>query len=148
MNQLMRPKRLLLLAILLLPTGIGGCTAGLNYNPNDKDSAQFNHLVLLDLSDPAQVSRLQADCDRLLSPIEVVRDYACGEPFDTGRGASVDSDYSLGMLVTFDSLDDYSAYLKDPRHLELIKNWKPQLSSIRLFDFESESESESASKDK
>ena len=39
---------------------------------------------------------------------------------------AVDSDYDVGFYVGFDTDEAYKAYLDHPRHLDLVKKWKPR----------------------
>lgn len=99
------------------------------------DPGRINHVVLITLADPSDAWELKGDCDRLLRPIPSVRTYACGGHFDFGR-ATVNSDYTVGILVSFEDPEGYRAYLKNPEHVQLVEKWKPRWSSAILYDIE------------
>lgn len=95
--------------------------------------ALLQHVVLVSLQDPADAAALEADCNRLLPPIESVRTWWIGTPVDTGR-AAVDGEYEVGLCVGFDSLEGLADYQSDPRHLELVDLWRPRATRFRIFD--------------
>lgn len=95
--------------------------------------ALIHHVVLVELGGPEEAAELIADCDRLLPGIPQVRTYWRGTPFDMGRDA-VRRDYSVGIGLAFASQADYEAYLADPRHQELVAEWRPRWRSLRIFD--------------
>ena len=96
--------------------------------------ARLQHVVLVDLADDADIPAMRADSDRVLPTIPEVRRYVCGTPVDTGR-ANVSKDYDLGILVEFDSLDDYRAYVDNPAHQQLVKTWRPKWKRSYIVDF-------------
>lgn len=77
---------------------------------------------------------MRADSDRLLPTIPTVKGYVCGAPVDIGR-ANVAKDYDLGIIVQFDSVADYKAYLEHPVHQELVKTWRPKWKRSYIVDF-------------
>lgn len=111
----------------------GGAASGRSPVELGDRAVLIHHVVLVDLEDPAAAAELIADCDRLLPAIPAVRDYWRGTHFGIGR-PSVQSDYSVGLGVTFASRADYEAYLVDPRHEELVAKWRPRWRSARIFD--------------
>ena len=97
-------------------------------------SARLQHVVLVELADKADLAAMRADSDRLIPRIAAVRTYACGTPVDIGRG-NVARYYDLGLVVTFDSVEDYRAYLADPLHEELVAKWRPRWRRSYIVDF-------------
>ncbi|MFM1824020.1 MAG: Stress responsive Barrel Domain [Planctomycetota bacterium] len=97
-------------------------------------AARLQHVVLVELADKADLAAMRADSDRLIPRIATVRTYACGTPVDIGRG-NVARDYDLGLVVTFDSVEDYRAYLADPLHEELVAKWRPRWRRSYIVDF-------------
>ena len=95
--------------------------------------ALLQHVVLVSLQDPSDAASLEADCNRLLPPIESVRTWWIGTPVETGR-AAVDGEYEVGLCVGFDSLEGLADYQSDPRHLELVDLWRPRATRFRIFD--------------
>ena len=57
-----------------------------------------------------------------------------GRPVDTGR-PEVSADYDLAILVEFDSVDAYRAWLASPAHRDLVRTWKPRWSRATIVDF-------------
>lgn len=96
--------------------------------------APLQHVVLVELADAGDLAEMRADSDRLIPRIASVRSYACGTPVDIGRG-NVARDYDLGLVVTFDSVEDYRAYLADPLHEELVAKWRPRWRRAYIVDF-------------
>lgn len=95
---------------------------------------RLQHVVLVDLADDADIGPMRADSDRVLPSIPVVRRYVCGTPVEMGR-SNVAKDYDLGIIVEFDSLADYKAYLEHPAHVELVRTWKPKWGRSYIVDF-------------
>ena len=94
---------------------------------------QINHVVLFELKDPAEAEALQRDCAELLKPIPQVIYYACGPHVDVGR-TTIESDYTLGLIVSFENRSKYDAYLEAPGHVQLVEKWKPRFSGLTIYD--------------
>ena len=99
------------------------------------DPGLINHVVLITLENDQEGPELEQDCERLLRPIPSVKTYACGGHYEFGR-PTIKSDYTVGLLVSFDSAEGYRAYLEDPRHVELVEKWKPRWSGATIYDIE------------
>ena len=118
-----------LCTLVLLLGGLGACAA-----PSPpRRPAPILHLVWFQLHDPADAEGLLADCEDLLEPIPSVVCYAAGRHLDIGRD-NVDADYDLALLVGFDDVDGYQAYLTHPDHLLLIERWGERIESYRVQD--------------
>lgn len=91
------------------------------------------HPVYISLADPADAEELIADCDARLGDLPMVSAYACGRPLDTGR-PEVAADYDVALVVAFDSVEDYRAYLAHEDHVWLVRKWKPRSSAMRIHD--------------
>lgn len=124
------------LSAFVLSLALVGCAAPPGKAGTARTSAPptaIRHVVLIELADPAELPALVADCDAKLAGIPEVRSYWRGEPVDIGR-ANVDGNYTLGISVDFDSLDDYGRYLRHPAHEELVRTWKPKWKAARIYD--------------
>lgn len=97
-------------------------------------SVRIEHVVLIELLDPADAADLKADSDRLIPTIPEVRGYASGTPVDIGRG-NVSRDYHVGLIVRFDSIEDYKGYLAHPAHEQLVQKWRPRWRKAYIVDF-------------
>ncbi|MEY3143111.1 MAG: Stress responsive Barrel Domain [Planctomycetota bacterium] len=95
---------------------------------------RLQHVVLVELSDKSDIAAMKADSDLMLPRIPTVRGYVCGAPVDIGR-ATVAKDYDLGIVVQFDSVEDYQAYLVHPIHEELVSKWRPKWRRFYIVDF-------------
>lgn len=118
------------MAVVMLT--LGGCAH--KQAPRHFPSGTISHVVLITLDDPAGTEELIADSDRMLGTIPSVVDYTCGIHHETGRD-TVRSDYTVALIVTFDSDQGYSDYLVHPDHIELVKKWKPQATNLTIYDF-------------
>ena len=100
----------------------------------------LQHVVLIDLKDDASTAALVVDCDRLLPQIPAVATYWCGTPATAPEfnRLGVDSQYDVALCVGFKSAEDYRAYLIHEDHLELVENWKPHMSWIKIHDVQIE----------
>jgi hypothetical protein len=96
--------------------------------------APLQHVVLVDLADDSDIAAMKAASDAALPGIGTVKGYVCGSPVDIGR-PNVSKDYDLGIIVQFESIEDYKAYLADPVHTALVEAWKPKWRKAAIFDF-------------
>jgi hypothetical protein len=100
--------------------------------------ALINHPVFFTLIDEADADELIADCNERLARIPGIVSYYCGRPLDTGR-PTIDGNYTVGLFVGFDSLDDYAAYVDHPDHVWLVRKWLPRTQVLRVHDILDES---------
>jgi len=96
--------------------------------------AKLQHVVLVDLADDADIPAMRSASDAMLPRIPMVKGYVCGTPVDIGR-ANVSRDYDLGIIVQFDSIEDYKAYLEHPIHQDLVREWRPKWRKSYIVDF-------------
>jgi len=115
------------IVILGASLGLGGCAA------TPRSVAQISHVVFVELDDPSRGQAMLGDADRMLAGIPGVVSYSAGPHIDTGR-ASVKSDYDVGMVIGFDSPDDYAAYVVHPDHVAFVAKWKPEIQALRVYD--------------
>lgn len=97
-------------------------------------SAPINHFVFAKLKNPADADDLIADCDHELGGLPMIVAYSCGKPLDTGRGDRIDSNYDVGLYMSFASEADYTAYVEHPKHQALLAEWQPRWEWIRIQD--------------
>ncbi len=95
---------------------------------------RLQHIVLVDLEDDADIPRMRAESDRLLPTIPTVKGYVCGTHVETGR-ANVAHDYDLAIVVQFDSVEDYRAFLEHPVHQQLVREWRSKWRRSYIVDF-------------
>lgn len=96
--------------------------------------ARLQHVVLVDLADDADIPAMRAESDARLPSIPEVKGYVCGTPVDIGR-TNVATDYDLGIIVEFDSVEAYKSYLAHPTHQALVAAWKPKWKRSYIVDF-------------
>lgn len=125
----MRQQITRLSSVLALTLLMGGCAA--QHTPIDP--GKINHVVLFNLKDASMTTELMEDCDTHLKSIPAVRTYACGPHFEMGR-QNINSDYMLGLLVSFDDEAGYKAYLEHPGHVTLVEKWRPEFSNVTIYD--------------
>jgi hypothetical protein len=94
----------------------------------------IQHVVFITLKDPGEAAAMKADSDAVIPSIPQVRRYACGAHIDVGR-KNIRHDYSLGILMEFDSVEDYKAFQANPEHVALVEKWKPKWARSEMFDF-------------
>ena len=94
----------------------------------------LQHVVLVELDDPALAAAMTRDMQEAFERIPTLRRWEIGPHVDTGR-ATVQRWYTLGVLTQFDSVADYQAYLQDARHEALVQKWKPHWKRAEMFDF-------------
>lgn len=124
--------------ILFLATLAGCATAP--RSPFDPASGAgptaIRHVVLAKLVDPADAPELIAQLDRDLSGLPSITSYWRGTRVPSDR-PEVRDDFDVGMVVDFADTDAYRAYVNDPKHLALVKAWKPRSSSLLIYDIAS-----------
>ena len=96
--------------------------------------APINHVVLIDLEDPAYTQELLNDCEKYLAPIPSVITYWAGSPLDIGRGDAVGGNYDVGLCVGFTDVEGLREYGSDPGHVLLVDKWKNRWIKARIFD--------------
>jgi len=116
--------------LVLILLGPGACHSG---DSPPRQTAHINHIVFMKLKDPSQASLLMADCRSRLESIPSVRGAFTGQHGDFGRNG-VDDEYDVGFFVSFDTREQYMAYLQHPEHLGLVEEWKPRFEWIRIHD--------------
>ena len=125
----------MLCAASLVQSAISGCASSPRASSASRDMrAPIQHVVLVDLADDADVAAMRAASDAMLPKIPMVKGYVCGAPVDIGR-ANVHKDYDLGIIVQFDSVEEYKAYLEHPIHVELVQTWRPKWKKSFIVDF-------------
>jgi hypothetical protein len=125
----------MLCAVSLVFCASLGCAGSPRVEDSSRDmSAPLQHVVLVDLADDGDIAAMRAASDAMLPTIPMVKGYVCGAPVDIGR-ANVHKDYDLGIIVQFDSVADYKAYLEHPVHVELVQTWRPKWKKSFIVDF-------------
>ena len=127
------PQKMLLLAASTSACRIGCASGPADHAPRTM-AAPLQHVVVVDLTDDADIPAMRAASDALMATIPWVKGYVCGAPVDIGR-ANVATDYDLAIIVQFDSVEDYRRYLEDPRHLELVATWRSKWARSYIIDF-------------
>ena len=127
----MRSLRLPALAALAL--ALCGCTR-MHVKPAGGPERRIQHVVLVELDDPARASEMMQDMRDSFEAIPMLAGWQAGPKVDTGR-PQVQAWYTVGMVTEFDTVEDYRAYLEHPRHKALVEKWKPRWKRSEMFDF-------------
>ena len=124
------PRRMLAIAALgAVLVALGACAPGAKQH----GPGQINHVVLFELERPEDAAELQRDCESMLKPLPQVSYYACGAHVEVGR-PTVNGDYTLGLIVSFDDRRSYDEYLVAPEHVGLVEKWKPRFTKLTIYD--------------
>ena len=121
-----RPRIAALVGCAVLAVS-GGCQSGA------KRPGVINHTVFFTLQDESQADALIADCDFRLASIPGVKSYYCGKHVDTGR-SNIDTDYTVGFYVGFNTFEDYARYVKHDQHQAFLDKWQSQLADVEIRD--------------
>jgi hypothetical protein len=82
-----------------------------------------------------EINALIRDAVELLGGIPTVRDVRCGRR-DAGAVRDVnDTQFHVGLVVTFRDRSDCEAYLEHPAHLAFVQKHRPRWSEVRVCDF-------------
>lgn len=132
----MKPNMLICISLLFMMTGC--VTRVPNPGPDRRPGppGEINHVVFIDLKDPAETTQLIWDLDALLKIPGVTSGYV-GTHCDIGR-ESVLNDYDVGFFVAFDSEEAYRQYLDHRIHTSFIERWESRIESIRVYDIRDE----------
>ncbi len=121
----------ILSTIFLLGLG-AGCS-----NVPPWDSGPFCHVVLFKFkgnATPAQTADLLRDARDRLAPIPSVKGIWVGQPAPTSKMPNVDTNYDVGLCITFGDQKGLLFYNDHPGHADFIGKYK-DLVDVRVFDF-------------
>lgn len=96
-------------------------------------SPTIRHVVLIDLKDAGDATRLIEAMDADLAPIPGIVSYWRGTPYQSGR-PEVQANYDVALIVDFRDAAAYSTYSSHPKHVGLVTEWKPRLNSLTIYD--------------
>ena len=95
--------------------------------------APLQHIVLIRLRDPLDTAALVDACNALAEAVPTVRTAFAGLHEDIGRDTIV-RDYDVCLIVGFDSVEGYRAYLEHPAHIQMLQEWKDRIEWLRIHD--------------
>jgi hypothetical protein len=128
----MRLAHAVLLTTSILLTACSGMT--MRVKPAGTIEQRIQHVVLVELDDPARAIEMMQDMREAFEAIPVLAAWQAGPKVDTGR-PQVQAWYTVGIVTEFDTVEDYKAYLEHPRHKALVEKWKPRWKRSEMFDF-------------
>lgn len=96
-------------------------------------SSTIRHVVLIDLKDAGDATRLIEAMDADLAPIPGILSYWRGTPHQSGR-PEVQANYDVALILDFRDAAAYSTYSNHPKHVGLVTEWKPRLNSLTIYD--------------
>ena len=120
------------MSVMLVLTACAGTR--MRVKPAGVASPSVQHVVLVQLDDPARAEEMMRDMRQAFEAIPSLARWQAGPKVDTGR-PQVQAWYTVGIVTEFDSIDDYKAYLEHPRHKALVEKWKPHWKRSEMFDF-------------
>ena len=106
----------------------------MNVKPAARPEPELQHVVLVELDDPALATEMTRDMSSAFPEIPQVRHWQVGPRVDTGRAGAPDW-YTVGIVTQFDGVADYKAFLEHPRHKALAAKWKPHWKRAEIYDF-------------
>lgn len=122
-------------ASLLLASVLAACGSfNMRVKPAGRPEPVLQHVVLVELDDPALAAEMTKDMSSAFSEIPQVRHWQVGPRVDLGRPGAPDW-YTLGIVTQFDGVADYKAFLEHPRHKALAARWKPHWKRAEIYDF-------------
>ncbi|MFM9958918.1 MAG: Dabb family protein [Phycisphaerales bacterium] len=118
---------LVLLAALTL--SLGSCAQ----RPVPRDQAPILHVVLVKLKNPEWADAVHRHVVHVLRATRSADEVTRGFHYDLGR-PEVDGAYDIAFLMPFADRAAYEKYLRSPEHADLLRMWRPQIESLRIFD--------------
>ena len=122
-----------LAALVLLASCATNRAPASPFEPVSGPSTALQHVVLVKLIDSSQSDELIADMDAHLAPIESIGSYWRGACYESNR-PEVKRDFDVGLVIEFRDAAAYEAYSSDPRHIDIVKRWKPKCTSLVIYD--------------
>ncbi|WP_028324063.1 Dabb family protein [Desulfatirhabdium butyrativorans] len=97
----------------------------------------LSHIVLFWLKPELSSTEVQAFREGLevLKTIPTTRGVYIGTPAPTAPRPIIDTSYSIGVTVLFDSIADQEAYQVHPAHQGFLKQFSQYWSKILIYDF-------------
>ena len=95
----------------------------------------ITHIVIFRTKCDADKALL-LDQVKSLKSIESATDFACGAPIISDRPV-VDDTFAVGLVVSFKSADDMSAYMIHPTHLKFNEFLAQYKIKVQVFDIAS-----------
>jgi hypothetical protein len=132
----MTPPANRLFAILTALPLLAGCATAPRSASDTTEGispSTIRHTVLIDLKDAADSRTLIEEMDARLAPIPGVDHYWRGTPFRSDR-PEVLTNYDVALIIDFRDARAYDAYSNDPRHVSLVREWKPRINSLTIYD--------------
>ena len=132
-------KKFALCAVLVALMGVLPSCKQVMYAPQYQKNT-VSHVVLCYLKNKGSEAdrRKILEAARPLREIRGVYDIEVGYALPSSRPIVV-SDYDVGMVVVFRDREAMDAYLKDPRHVQAVKDvLEPLTSKIVVYDFVNE----------
>jgi hypothetical protein len=100
-------------------------------------NVMLSHIVLFWLKPELSSAEVQAFREGLeaLKTIPTTRGVYIGTPAPTAPRPIIDTSYSIGVTVLFDSIADQDIYQVHPAHQGFLKEFSHCWSKIRIYDF-------------
>lgn len=97
----------------------------------------LSHIVLFWLKPELPETEVQAFREGLeaLKTIPTTRGVYIGTPAPTAPRPVIDTSYSIGITVLFDSMADHDAYQVHPAHQGFLKRFGNCWTKVQIYDF-------------
>jgi hypothetical protein len=97
----------------------------------------FSHVVILwaDPAKPDAAGEIVAAAEKYLKSIPGILNFHVGKMVRSHRDV-VDESYQVALNIQFPSKQEQDEYQVHPQHLEFVKQCKPLLAKLVVYDFE------------
>ncbi|WOL15513.1 stress-response A/B barrel domain-containing protein [Canna indica] len=95
--------------------------------------AEIKHLVLAKFKAEAAVEQLVQDMQKLVSQVDVVKDFEWGE--DVLKNERLSHGFTHAFILTFASAQDLDTYIKHPNHVDYGIKFRASVDDILAIDF-------------
>jgi hypothetical protein len=124
------------IALIILPALVCGIAIGAAVRPADKDESRLIHDVFFTLKDHSKESReaFLASSKKYLTGHEGTVYFVLGTiAEDVVEPVSV-RDFDVALHLVFENKEAEARYIKDPRHVEFVKENKETWSKVSVYD--------------
>ncbi|KAK1354617.1 Ricin-agglutinin family protein [Heracleum sosnowskyi] len=95
--------------------------------------SEYKHLVVTKFKDDVVVEEIIKGIEKLASEIDTVKSLEWGQ--DIGSMETLRQGFTHAFLMTYNSKEDFAAFMNHPNHLQFSQIFKVAIEKIVVLDF-------------
>ncbi|KAK8504880.1 hypothetical protein V6N13_056208 [Hibiscus sabdariffa] len=95
--------------------------------------AGFKHLVIVKFKEGTAAADMLKGMEKLVSEIDAVKSFEWGQDIESEE--MLRQGFTHAFLMTFDSKEDYTAFVGHPSHVEFSATFSTAIDKVVLLDF-------------